>query len=210
MTRKRLSNHFHFMKNIKRIKVSIGFVLCLFYSTMSFAGFEPGFLVTQEGDTLHGAFKFNMSGIKFKPKDGGKSQLYALSQIAAYSYSEDIEVYFNFENLFYTLTIDDEVQLYERTSYIYTSNGQFTNTIIQNSYAVKRKNEKKLTLLRMTSTMGRGKTYFVKEASLYFQDFPELVADIENGKYNRTKTIKDMVSRYNRWWNGRQKSAAAN
>ncbi|MEP3389007.1 MAG: hypothetical protein ABJO02_12515 [Reichenbachiella sp.] len=198
------------MKNNQLIKTLICSMMCLFLTSVSFAGFEPGFLVTQKGDTLRGAFKFNMNGIKLRPEHGGKAQMYPLSQIVAYAYGEDGEMHYNFNNLFYTLTLEGEVQLYERISYTYSYNGQFTTTIVQHSYAVKRQREDELTLLRMTSTMGRGKVYFAEQASSYFQDFSALVSDIHGGVYNKVKTIPDMVGRYNDWWNEQQKSATAN
>lgn len=192
------------MININLTKGLIGSLICLLFSTASLAGFEPGFLVTYEGDTLHGAIKFGSSGIKLKPLHGGKTQIYSLGQISAYAYNEEGIVHYNFEDLFYRQTIDGEVQLYERTSYTYSYNGQFTTTIVQNSYAVKHREEEQLMLLRMTNTIGRGKMYFVDQASSYFHDYPALVSEIQSGSYNKGKNIGDMVSRYNDWWDSQQ------
>ena len=196
------------------------FIFCLFIFCNAYAqpkkswvkkGYKPGFIITNEQDTLHGYLKDRTTppfmklykNVRMKSHDRGVSGGYSPNEISGYCikghcfksmwYHEE-SFFFNTtyyslegegEKIFMRIIIDGYLSLYHK-EYL-----DADNNYLQYISFFKRKDEYRLQ--RATQgILGLKK----KQLSLYFKDCPSLIEKMNNNEFT---TSLELVNYYNQW-----------
>lgn len=163
--------------------------------------YKTGYLVLQNNDTLKGLFKQTATlNFKYKLFDGAETKKYENEDVIAYLQYSDRSLFVKFNNSFQKLVVDGPVELYLRIENIYAGTGMGGAATYY--YSILRQNEDDLTLLRVSGFTGVDD--FVTTATEYFNDYAQLVNDIQDGKYNKHKKTEDLVIRYNKWYSSQK------
>lgn len=167
--------------------------------------FKPGYIVTNNYDTLRGYVKYAETfpfqifyDVRFKDSVYGKPRKYSPEQIQGfksidYDFFAMQEPEFN-EFYFMQRMVDGYAKLYVHFENAFISSIPFSSISFGSnsteSYYIIRPNEEKLTMIYQTG--------FKRFATDYFKDNPELVKKIQAGKNYRYRDLKRIVEEYNR------------
>ncbi len=202
---------------MKRI-LSIKIILCLFLlaltnnKTYSQKGYEPGFIITNQNDTLFGSIRdrvisnFNSKiypKIKFKKKGKRRHKKYSPNMINGYTVSNRNYVSLNVEaeSVFfkttYTINNSQKKNRFVRRvrngylSYYHMEYIDEDNDTIEFEDFFKKQNSNKL--VRVTQGVFGLKR---KKLIAYFSDCPELQSKLKN---KEVKTPMEVMNYYNNW-----------
>ncbi len=173
-------------------------LILLLVSVTAFAQFpEPGYIVTNTGDTLRGTIKYGTPAqrtvkIVFTDAKTKESTKYEPFQIKEYYVEKEKSTY---ESEIYQQSLEDEFGygvFMKRLNNGMVAVYEYWNTDGERGFIqtfIKRGKEKLVSVNYMD---------FTAQMTEYFDDFPQLSAKIERGAFKKKQLVK-IAEEYNKW-----------